>query len=221
MSANLRPELPPLPPRFAALPIDPVRGYPVPWFVAWVDGKPDFRIIDDRKRYTAVAEARCWLCGERMGAYKTFVIGPMCAINRISSEPPSHLDCADFAARACPFLVRPHAQRREGNLPEDHQEAPGNSIKRNPGVSLVWTTRAYSIVRADQSWLINVGEPSSVKWYREGRAATREEVLESVRTGYPELLKIAAAQGVAAINELESRRAAAEKHYPTALVAAP
>jgi len=32
------------------LPIDPDRGYPVPWFVAWVNGKPDFRVIGVGKR---------------------------------------------------------------------------------------------------------------------------------------------------------------------------
>ena len=37
-------DLPPLPRRFLGLPIDD-RGYPVPWFVHWVDGKPDFRLV--------------------------------------------------------------------------------------------------------------------------------------------------------------------------------
>jgi hypothetical protein len=34
--------LPPMPDSIAKLPRDE-RGYPVPWFVAWVNGKADFR----------------------------------------------------------------------------------------------------------------------------------------------------------------------------------
>lgn len=30
----------------------------------------------------------------------TFVVGPMCELNRISGEPPSHRECAEFSA-AC------------------------------------------------------------------------------------------------------------------------
>jgi hypothetical protein len=39
---RLRPELTELPLRMRGLPLDE-RGYPVPWFVAWIDGKPEFR----------------------------------------------------------------------------------------------------------------------------------------------------------------------------------
>jgi hypothetical protein len=36
-----------MPARFARLPADE-RGYPVPKFVEWIDGKPDFRCVDSR-----------------------------------------------------------------------------------------------------------------------------------------------------------------------------
>ena len=35
MATELRPDLPPLPGRIAKLPV--YRGYPVPWFVTWMD----------------------------------------------------------------------------------------------------------------------------------------------------------------------------------------
>src|SRR5262245_2742625 len=101
----LRPELPPVPERMRKLPLH--RGYPVPWFVEWIEGVPDFRIMDGRKLVRAVKEKRCWVCGELMGSYLAFTIGPMCAVNRISAEPPSHRECASFSARGCPFLTRP------------------------------------------------------------------------------------------------------------------
>ena len=40
-----------------ALPIDR-RGFPVPWFVSWDDGGPDFRVIDRGKIVQAVKQRR-------------------------------------------------------------------------------------------------------------------------------------------------------------------
>src|SRR5438128_452198 len=78
---------------------------PVPWFVAWFEGVPDFRIIQSGRIAQAVREKLCWVCGEPLGKYKTFVIGPMCAVNRVVSEPPSHHDRAAYSASMCPFLA--------------------------------------------------------------------------------------------------------------------
>lgn len=184
--SDLRKELPPLPDRMKALPVH--RGYPVPWFVAVVDGVPDFRIADERKMQLAMTRSQCWLCGETLGSKRTFVVGPMCAINNISSEPPSHLECARFAAQACPFLVRPHAQRREGNLPEGSRDAAGFMLPRNPGVSLLLTSATSNIVR---DWhgrpLWKMGRPIRMEWIAEGRAATLAEVMRSIETGRPAL----------------------------------
>src|SRR5262245_39698608 len=87
--------LPARPPRIKRLPLD-ARGYPVPWFVAYVDGVPDFRIVDTPKIGVAWNKQRCWICGGQLGRYLAFAIGPMCAVNRVSSEPPSHLECAMY-----------------------------------------------------------------------------------------------------------------------------
>lgn len=73
----LRKELDPLPERMKDLPVDSDRGYPVPFFVAWVDGKPDFRVMDQSKWIRAVRESRCWVCGKPMGQWKIFALGPM------------------------------------------------------------------------------------------------------------------------------------------------
>lgn len=193
MTAHLRPELPrPIPDRILRLPVDG-RGYPVPWFVQWIDGAPEFRAMDLSKWVNAVKSRLCWVCGDQLGRYLSFVLGPMCGVNRTSSEPPCHLDCADWSARACPFLSRPHMVRREDDR-INHQtlteHAPGFAIPRNPGVALVWTTLSYRIYRADAGgagYLIEIGEPVHVRWYAEGRKATRAEVEASVLGGLPKL----------------------------------
>lgn len=206
----------PLPPRMLSLPLDE-RGYPVPWFVSWVDGKPEFRAADARKFALAVREKRCWLCGEKLGRYLAFVVGPMCAINRISSEPPSHSDCARYAVQACPFLARPHMRRRENDLPEEIREAAGFFIKRNPGVSLIWVTESYEVERApagNEGYLFYMGDPISAGWFSEGRIATRAEVIESIDSGYPALVEAAEQQGPEAVAGLAPARAAMMQYVP-------
>lgn len=177
----------PLPPRMRALPIDPVRDVPVPWFVAWVDGKPEWRAADEQKLVKAIKERRCWVCGEVLGRYLTFVLGPMCGINRISAEPPCHKDCAEFSAQNCPFLLKPAMERRTDEALEKLpiQDAPGVMLKRNPGVTLLWTTRTYRLVNAGRGVLFKIGDPEETFWWCQGRAATRAEIMASVESGLP------------------------------------
>jgi hypothetical protein len=198
---NLRDGLPPLPQRMRRLRVD-VRGYPVPWFVAWVDGRPEFRAFDERKLILAVRSNLCWVCGERLGVHMSFLIGPMCIVNRTSAEPPSHTDCATFSAMACPFLSLPKAKRREANLPEGAREPAGEMIKRNPGVSAVWTCEQYSTFKAPGGPLFRIGHPSEVLWFAEGRPATREEVLASIESGLPLLQARAVQDGAEAMYAL-------------------
>jgi hypothetical protein len=200
MEVTYRPDLPPLPARMSKLPLD-ARGYPVPWFVAFIDGKPDFRIIRENGLSLAHNNKRCWLCGGSMGVHKAFLIGPMCGINRTIAEPPSHRECAEYAVKACPFLTRPLAVRNERDL-GDHQMPAGEMIKRNPGVTLLWVTKEYRPFRAGNGWLFRLGEPTHLSFWREGRAATRPEIDESITTGIPLLMEPAQAEGVAAVRAL-------------------
>lgn len=203
-----------MPARIAALPLDP-RGYPIPWFVAYIDGKPDFRVADSGKRYDAVRHEKCWVCGQRLGAHKVFVAGPMCGVNRTSSEPPLHRDCAEWSVRACPFLLIPTAKRREANLPADSRNTPGITIPRNPGATLLWVTKHYTLFRdrgpGQGGWLFRMGDPLQVLWFYEGRPATRAEVVESMETGLPILREMAEVEGPNAVREL---RAMADHFMP-------
>lgn len=185
-----RENLPDMPPRIKRLPVDK-RGYPIPWFVDYVDGEPDFRVMDGRKLVRAVKESLCWICGQTLGSYKTFVIGPMCIVNRTSAEPPSHNDCAIFAAKACPFLTLPKAVRREANMPEAACEGAGIMIRRNPGVTALWTSKSYGTFRAHNGVLFRLHDPTDILWFSEGRTATKEEILHSIETGLP-LLRVEA-----------------------------
>ena len=202
---ELRKGLPALPAFVRSLPISD-KGYPVPTFVESIDGRPGFRVMRADFRLKCVKHNLCWQCGERLSNRLAFVIGPMCAVNRVSSEPPSHRDCAIFAATACPFLTLPKAQRREANLPTGGVSSPGGiSIPRNPGVTLVWITDSYKPFKDGAGgWLIRLFRPVECLWFAEGRPATRAEVLASIDSGMPLLADMAAQQGPDA--EMELRR---------------
>lgn len=204
------------------------RGYVVPFFVAWIGGKADFRVIDPVKMRRCVHQNLCWLCGGVLARTVAYVIGPMCAINRTSSEPPSHVECAEYAAQVCPFLTMPKAQRREANLPVDGQEMPGVGLKRNPGVTLVWVTRdrarPFNVPKGPNGeragTLFDVGTPIKTLWFAEGRAATRAEVVHSIETGLPALLEVAKVDREGALAELERRRVDAMQYLPAEAEAA-
>jgi len=210
-----------VPARVASLPVDPQRGLPVPWFVAWIDGKPDFRVIGPNKTAEAIRYNRCWICGQERGRFGSFVIGPMCSVNRTSAEPPCHHECAVYSAMVCPFLTKPQMRRRVENMPE-HAEAAGCAIQRNPGVALVWTTREWKWYRVPGSSrsnpgvLCQIGEPTQVEWFYQGRGATREEVQSSIDAGLPNLQEAALEEGPAALRELDAYVLRAQRYLPAA-----
>jgi hypothetical protein len=196
-----------LPEAMKALPVDR-RGFPVPWFVEWTDGVPDFRVIAPGKLVAAVREHRCWVCGGKLGRLKVSVIGPMCAVNRVSAEPPSHLPCARYSVQACPFLGNPRMRRNERSLPEE-RFVPGLMIERNPGVAALWAS-LHNSKPVDVSGapignggvLFQIGAPEHVEWWSHGRLATRAECRDAIASGLPSLRAIAELEGDGAIEDL-------------------
>ncbi|UQR65088.1 hypothetical protein LRP30_07480 [Bradyrhizobium sp. C-145] len=158
----------------------------------------------------AVKRSLCWVCGQPLGQYKAFPIGPMCAVNRAIAEPPSHLECAEYAVRACPFLTNPRMRRNEKNMPAGRQEPVGMMIKRNPGVICIWVTKEFRVMRDGNGALFRVGDPTSVTWWAEGRRATRAEVDHSIE-GLPLLRSEAEKDGPEALAMLDRYIARAQR----------
>jgi hypothetical protein len=202
-----------LPARMKHLPVND-RGFPVPWFVPKVKGEWDFRAVDAPKVIMAYRRRLCWLCGAPLGRFLAFVIGPMCSINRVSSEPPSHRDCAEYAVRACPFLSRPRARRNTVDTPAG--VTLGIHLDHNPGATLIWITRSYRPISDGRGGrLFEIGEPVETLWYCEGRIATREEIMAAIEKGLPYLREVAATQdGPEGERELQRMIEAAMKLVP-------
>ena len=213
---ELRRGLPALPSRIAKLPLDP-RGYPIPWFVGVVDGKRDFRVADQGKRVQAVNRKLCWICGEPLGRMFAFVIGPMCAVNRNTSEPPCHRECAVFAATACPFLCLPKSDYRK---PPEGGKMLAGALDGNPGACAVWITKSYrpyivpGTTGRDRQWLITIGPAHEVLWFAEGRTASRAQIEDSFTRRLPLLREVAQAQGPEACAYLDEQVAVAMALLP-------
>jgi len=217
-----------MPDRIAHLPRD-ARGFPVPKFVYRADdGTPDFRVIRPGWIAECVNQNRCWICGAQLGRHMAFCIGPMCAVNRVNSEPPGHYECMRFAARNCPFLTKPMAKRNERDLPDVRVEAAGMPISRNPGVACVWVTGSYKPFKvrhagSNPGLLFELGAPTKLEFWREGRPATLDEVNESVRTGLPLLEEASRHDGPTAAkvlaSQVEAFRRLLDVVYPQGAVA--
>jgi hypothetical protein len=217
--------LPDLPRRIAKLQKDE-RGFPVPVFVQWFrqDGKPaelpsegdrpDFRYANSDFRVLAFKRGLCWICGEALGVHRIYAIGPMCVINRTTSEPASHRECAEFSAKACPFLIRPR-MRRIGFDEDEPHVVSGHLIERNPGCVCLYETRKAKAFRPEGGgWLIRLGEPDRVDWWAEGRQATRAEILASMMSGYPLLAEEARKESAEALHALARMRDDALRFLP-------
>jgi len=179
MITPLRPGLPLLPQRMQHLPLDE-RGYPIPEFVSNLDGVRDFRIVSLEHLARCIRDDVCRICGQALDVSKVFVIGPLATLQGVSNEPPSHIECAEFAVRACPFLLLPRAQHRPTDIPMT-QKLPG-SMKRNPGACCLYKVTAYThrTKRDGNGIVFHTGLAIGIAWYTQGRPALRNEVLASI-----------------------------------------
>lgn len=207
----------PIPDRMKHLPIDARRGFVIPAFVKWVNGEPEFRAMDMQHFLRCMKDKLCWVCGGPLKRYANnpFVIGPMCTVNRISSEPPSHVDCARYSVMVCPFLSRPHMERRTDEALEAMiKPGPGVMLRRNPGVIALWFAREYMDFNVERGVLFSMGKPAAVEWYTEGRKASRAEVEESYNAGVPAILEAAAQDGPEEVAVVRLKIEQSRRYFP-------
>lgn len=125
------------------------RGFPVPWFVAYVDGKPDFRMIDPKKMQYALEQDKCFVCGKKhiKGLY-FFITGPMGLANGVHSDCPLHLDCAKYSLQICPHLFFERTQRNEtGDLYKYVSATTGQAgIKEKPSELYLIKANKYKTI---------------------------------------------------------------------------
>ena len=175
-------------------------GFPIPWFAANVDGQLDIRVASAERHQQALRERRCWVCGERWKA-PWFVIGPMCAVNRNTAEPPCCEACARFSVKYCPFLTKPAMRRNERDLPGGAQWSE-TGLKRNPGGVVLWSS-SYLPYRIGTETLIRLGDPVAVEWFSKGAPIGRAEAQALVDAGAPALREVAEQGGPSEVAVLD------------------
>lgn len=191
------------------------RGFPVPWFVTnkTNDGLWDFVHIERNRMIEAIRFEKCWVSGQKLGRYKAFCIGPMCAINRTAGDPPVTKEIALWSVKVCPFMSRPRARRSDHseNTVDEDRVFDGVGIMRNPGVTAVWVSKNSEY---QQGRGFYIGDPVEVTWWREGRPATRAEVDASIASGIHILKGMAREEGPDAEAELQRYIERAERLLP-------
>lgn len=86
------------------------------------DGRPDFRVHDNKRRDLCATEHLCQLCGTALGDRFAFIGTRRSTQRRTFGEPPMHLDCMEWAWRVCPWLGgRDHRPGLSAELTLDHK----------------------------------------------------------------------------------------------------
>ncbi|THD62965.1 hypothetical protein [Phenylobacterium sp.] len=185
-----------LPKRVQRLPTDR-RGFPVPWFVAWRDGEPQFPVVDAAKLGVAWAGELCWVCGDKLGALRGWVVGPMSALEGATPEPPSHYDCARFSVRCCPHLSTPTAKPSARYGEAEGYAAQANVSKLRSGATAIWVTRGRGATpfHAGGGLLFGLEGPERLEWYAAGRPASAADVRAAIARVLPTLRRVAEREG--------------------------
>jgi len=125
------------------------RGYPVPYFVPWINGKPDFRMISKQCLLECVERKLCGICGKKLHEYQYFITGPIGLSNGTHSDPPAHRDCCEYSLQVCPHLHFEKADRNDrGN---EYKEA----VQLNKSGILTKSPELY-LIKADKFKLVHI-----------------------------------------------------------------
>ena len=88
-------------------------------------------------------------------------------------------------------------------MPTEGELPGGIMIPGNPGVTAVWICYEYRPFRvqadpasgAHAGTLFEIGDPSRIEFWREGRQANAEEIAEAIKTGLPRLMEVSIKEG--------------------------
>ena len=132
------------------------RGYPIPFFVSIINGKPEFRFMDHNRVKMIIENKLCHICGNKLYKdYHYFISGPLGLQNRISSDAAMHRVCAEFSLMACPHLYLQKAERRDNDeLGKLVGSQPSPVVKEKPSVLfLVKSSKFKTIEHQGQTYI--------------------------------------------------------------------
>ena len=139
-----------IPKELSHLKVDP-RGYPIPFFVSYVDGKPEFRFLNTDRVLMIIDKKLCHICGKKLPKdYCYFIAGPLGLKNGISSDAGMHRVCAEFSLKACPHLFFQNADYRVNDelAKKYHRAAHPSLITTKPDI--LYLVKASKFKRVDE-----------------------------------------------------------------------
>lgn len=145
------------------------RGYPIPYFVSWINGEPEFRYMDAARVKRIIENKLCHICGIKLPKdYFYFISGPVGLQNKVSSDAAMHRVCAEFSLRACPHLFLQKAERRENDeLGKLLNAQPSPLIREKPSELYLVKASKFKIVYQDNHQYIRYTPVSSEKYIYE------------------------------------------------------
>ncbi|GCD54043.1 hypothetical protein NBRC3188_2740 [Acetobacter pasteurianus NBRC 3188] len=66
-------------------------GLPIPKFATWEEDKPNLTVMNRDFFGTALRNKLCWICGQKMGRFASFVGGPKSTASKCFVDPPQPL----------------------------------------------------------------------------------------------------------------------------------
>jgi hypothetical protein len=138
--------------------------YPVPFTQMWIDGKPDFRIVDPEKSLKCIQEKLCAICGAKLGEFCYFIGGPLSKQNRLFVDPPMREQCAVFASEVCPFVSGQKDEYSKRPVDEKvmrvHEMA--SAVRSEVMYILKSRTKNFGTIKLNGSLMIQAGQWSRI-----------------------------------------------------------
>lgn len=131
--------------------------YPVPFVQMWIDGKPDFRVIDPQRAEECLNEKLCAICGKRLGEFCFFIGGSLCRENHLFSDAPMHEACAEFASKTCPFVSGQEHEYSDRPVDETVTTIVEMTAAVRPEKMYIFKTRTNKVINVNGHPVIQAG----------------------------------------------------------------
>lgn len=156
------------------------RGYPIPYFVAWVNGKPDFRMLDSKRQKRCVESHLCSICGKKLFEYFYFITGPIGLSNGTHSDPPAHRDCAEYSLQICPHLFFEKSDRNErGEIYKEARDNNTTGIMNKPKELYLIKSDKYKLIPVPGGHILGFRKVSWEKYTYQNGFLTKEVMITS------------------------------------------
>ena len=138
--------------------------YPVPFTQMWIDGKPDFRVVDPEKSIKCIQEKLCAICGVRSGEFCYFIGGHYPNRSSLFVDPPMHEQCALFVSKVCPFVSGQRDKYSKRPVDEKVMRVHEMASAVRPDVMYILKSRTknFGTIKLNGSLMIQAGQWSRI-----------------------------------------------------------